>query len=253
MSTTASSTHRLHALLGASAGIASASVISWNYDRFGTIAPTDTAGVEASANWNNSWPSDPVTDLVDDQGAATTLDLAYESFNNWSIQGTTPALDGDGTANKRLLNGYLNAGPAAWNPSPTYSRVTLAEIPFSTYDVIVYFSSDAAGREGDVTDGTTTFSFNTVGATSVSGTDALFAPTTDTLGTYGTAANYAVFQGLAGAGQTFTVQMRDNDEWGGIAGFQVVETTAIPEPASAALLLGAAGLAGSVLRRRRSA
>ncbi len=239
------------ALACALCSVASASVISWNYDRFGTVAPANVAGIEPAANWNNSWPDNPTVDLVDDTGAATTLDLAYTSFNDWSVIGSGPGMDADGSFNRNLLNGYLNAGNAGWGPPITSSSVTLTQIPFAQYDIIVYFSADVAGREGDVTDGATTFSFNTVGPASVSGTNALFAQTTDVLGSYATAANYAIFSGLSGVSQTITVQMRDNDEWGGIAGFQVV--SAIPEPASAAALMGVLALVPAFARRRRRA
>lgn len=231
--------------------VASASVISWNYDRFGTVAPLNTAGVVAAANWNNSWPSDPRTDLVDASGAATTLDISYASFNTWSILGGTPGADADGSLNRNLLNGYLNSGPASWGPPTTSSSVTLSQIPYASYDVIVYFSSDAAGREGQVGDGVTTYYFNTVGPASVSGANAVLSATSVIDGTYLTAANYAVFTGLTGAAQTFTVQMRDNDEWGGIAGLQVVGATLVPEPAAAAAWLGAGGLLCAGVRRRR--
>ena len=196
--------------------------VSWNYDRFGTLAPADIAGVEPVANWNNSWPSDPRTDLVDSLGAPTTLDIAYTSFNTWSMQGTSPALDASGTGNKRLLNGYLNAGPAAWSPPVTRSTVTLSEIPHGYYDLIVYFSSDGAGREGEVGDGATTYYFQTLGGPSIAGGDATLAATTQTTPDAYPAANYAVFRGLAGDSRTVYVQMRDNDEWGGIAGVQIV-------------------------------
>lgn len=248
-----SSSARLFALGVALSSFASASVVSWNLDRFGTVAPTNVAGVEPVSNWNNSWPSNPTTDLVDNTGAATTLDLAYTSFGQWTVNEPSPAnpgMDADGTFNRNLLNGYLNSGNAAWGPSITHSRISFTQIPYAQYSVIVYFSSDAAGREGDVTDGTSTYSFNTVGIASVSGVNALLAQTTDTGGTYGTTANYAIFAGLSGAAQTFTVQMRDNDEWGGIAGIQLVS---VPEPSSAAALVGVAGLAFASIRRRRRA
>ena len=237
----------------AAATSAPATIISWNYDSNGTVTGTNVAGVAAAANWNNSWPANPTTDLIDETGAATTLDLAYASYNGWRINGSHPGVDGDGSYNKELLNGYLNAGPAGWNPPTTTSSITLTEIPFAAYDLIVYFSSDVGGREGDITDGTTTFSFNTVGPASTSGANALFAQTTDTTGSYSVAANYAIFTGLTGASQTVTVAMRDNDEWGGIAGFQVVSTAAVPEPSTTAALIGGAVLAVALLRRRRRA
>ncbi|MEO5913240.1 MAG: glycoside hydrolase family 27 protein [Luteolibacter sp.] len=197
--------------------------VSWNYDRFGTVSGTAVAGVVPVANWNNSYPNNPVIDLIDSSGIATTLDISYSSYNNWSIQGSTPALDGNGASNKRLLNGYLNAGPAAWNPSTIQTSVGLSQIPHGYYDLIVYFSSDQAGREGQVTDGTTIYQFSSLGPASVTGSNASLVQTTQTATWPG--ANYAVFSGLRGDSQTVTVKMRDNDEWGGIAAVQVVPQT----------------------------
>jgi len=196
--------------------------VSWNYDRFGTVTGTAIAGVVPVANWNNSWPSNPVSNLIDSAGKPTSLDISYGSQNTWSIQGSSPALDGDGTSNKRLLNGYLNAGPAAWNPPTTRTSVTLSQIPHGYYDIIVYFSSDQAGREGQVTDGTTTYYFSTLGAASIAGSNATFTRTTQTGSSAWPAANYAIFSGLTGEDRTVAVQMRDNDEWGGIAAIQIV-------------------------------
>lgn len=201
-------------------------IVGWNYDRFGTVSGSAVAGVVPAANWNNSWPDNPLSNLIDSAGRATTLDISYSSPNTWSIQGSSPALDGDGTSNKRMLNGYLNAGPAAWNPSITRSSVTLSQIPHGYYDVIVYFSSDGSNREGTVTDGTTTYHFKTLGAASITGSNASLVQATDTTTAgYSTAANHAIFSGLSGVTKTLAVQMRDNDEWGGIAAIQVVPQT----------------------------
>jgi hypothetical protein len=223
------------------------SVVSWNLDHNGGVSGANVAGLVPVSNWNNSWPSNPTTDLIDDSGAANTLDIAISSFNTWSVFGFHPGQDADTTYNKELLNGYLNAGPAGWNPPITYSQIAMSEIPYASYDIIVYFSSDVAGREGIVTDGSTTYSFNTVGPASVSGANALFAQTTDTSVSYQTAANYAVFAGLSGAAQTIKVQMLENDEWAGIAGFQVV---AVPEPTSLGLLCLSSLFAVTFHRRR---
>jgi hypothetical protein len=238
------------ALLAAAATSVSAQVISWNLDNNGTIGgASQYAGVVLANNWNNSWPSNPTTDLMDNSGTATTLDLAYGSWGTWSIQGSHPGQDANGSYNKELLNGYLNAGPAGWNPPITDSHVTLTQIPYAQYDIYVYFSSDAADRPGYVTDGTTSYYFNTLGAPSISGADALLVQTTETSNANHPGANYAVFSGLSGASQTLSVQMEQNDLWGGIAGFQVVS---VPEPS--ALALGAIGLmiVGVARRQRQS-
>ncbi|RYD36554.1 MAG: glycoside hydrolase family 27 protein [Verrucomicrobiaceae bacterium] len=201
-------------------------IVGWNYDRYGTVGGTAIAGVVPAANWNNSWPDNPLNNLIDSAGRPTTLDISYTSYNTWSIQGSSPALDGDGSSNKRLLNGYLNAGPASWSPSTTRTSVTLSQIPHGYYDLIVYFSSDGADREGSVDDGTTTYHFKTLGAASISGSNATFARATDTTTAgYTVGANHAVFSGLSGTTKTVAVQMRDNDEWGGIAAIQVVPKT----------------------------
>ena len=238
------------ALVVAAVTGAQAQVISWNLDNNGTIGgASQYAGVVSANNWNNSWPSNPTTDLMDNSGAATTLDLAYASFGTWRIQGSAPGQDADGSYNRNLLNGYLNSGPAAWGPWITNSYVSLSQIPFAQYDVYVYFSSDAAARNGIATDGTTSFSFSTLGSASVSGANALLVQTTDT-GNMNPGANYAVFSGLTGASQTFTVNPTSgNDQWLGIAGFQVV---AVPEPST--LALGAIGLTiiGASRRSRQS-
>jgi alpha-galactosidase len=200
-------------------------IVSWNYDRFGTVSDNAIAGVEPVSNWNNSSPANPVSNLADNTGAPTTVDITYTSVNTWSIQGSDPGLDANGASNKRLLNGYLNAGPATWNPPVIASSVTFSEISHDYYDLVVYFSSDVAGREGFVSDGKTTNYFSTLGPASISGANAVFTQTTQTSSNTYPAANYAVFGGLADNSRTVLVQMRDNDEWAGIAGFQIVPRT----------------------------
>ncbi|RYD41342.1 MAG: PEP-CTERM sorting domain-containing protein [Verrucomicrobiaceae bacterium] len=232
------------------AASAHAAIVSWSVDQYGTVSTI--AGVAPAANWTNTVPSGgnpyidkTLTDLVDEGGIPTTVDISYGSWGAWQLQSSHPGLDGDGTANKELLNGYLNAGPAAWNPSVTASSVAISQIPYASYNLIVYFSSDQAGREGQVSAGLSTFYFSSLGAASIAGANAVLTRATSTSTADYSGANYAVFSGLSGASQTISVQMRDNDEWGGIAGFQIV---AVPEPSAA--LLGVVGLL-AISRRRR--
>jgi hypothetical protein len=234
-----------------------AQVISWNADANGTISGANVAGVVLAANWNDSWLENGnaispygsptvVNSLVDNSGTATTLNMAYQAWGFWSIQGSTPGQDADGTYNRNLLNGYLNAGPAGWGPPVTTSTIALSQIPYAQYDIYVYFSADVAGRTGTLSDGLTTYSFSTAGPASISGANAVFAQTTDTGALYPTA-NYAVFSGLTGSSQTLTGSPLVNDAWSGIAGFQIV---AVPEPGTMALA-GLGGLAMMAWMKRR--
>lgn len=194
-------------------------MVCWNYDRYGTIPTSSSAvaGVEPAVNWNNSYPNNPTANLPDGSGGVTTVDIAYGSYNTWSIQTSHPGVDANGSYNRELLNGYLNSGSGN---VPTNSSVTITQIPFSYYDLYVYFSSDTPGRTGTVTDGTTRFSFTTIGKASITNAsgNAVLTRTTDT-GTGYPAANYAVFTGLTGSSKTISCNI---PLYGGIAAFQIV-------------------------------
>lgn len=231
-------------LLSAAATALHAQVVSWNFDSYGTVSGANVAGVVPAANWNNSWPSNPTSNLIDSTGAATSLGIAYGSFNGANINASHPGADADGSYNKELLNGYLNAGPASWGPSITNSFVSLTAVPYSLYDVYVYFSSDAANRIGSITDGTTKYYFSTLGSAATSGANALLTQTTDTSGVF-PLASYAKFSGETASALTLTCDALGGDgQWLGIAGFQVV---AVPEPGA----LAVAALGGLALLRFR--
>jgi hypothetical protein len=214
--------------------------VSWNYDRNGTVSGANVAGVVAVANWNNTYPNNPVTNLPDSLGGLTRVDLSYSFYNAWSIQSSHPGADANGTYNREMLNGYLNSG--ATN-SPTSSSVTLSQIPFSSYDLYVYFSSDVAGRTGTVTDGSTTFSLKTTGSTSINGANAVLTQTTDTATNY-PSANYAVFSAISGSTKTVSCNI---PLYGGIAAVQIVPRVGAPTiTSSSALVSGTVAGAYSV-------
>ena len=194
-------------------------VVSWNKDVQGSIGPADTAGVISVANWNNSLPAEITVDLLNHFGGVTSLDINPVAPFDFSIQNSDPGLDQSGTSNKRLLNGYLNAGVTT---TPVVSYVQISQIPYASYDLHAYFSSDIAGRTGSVILGGSSYDFMTVGAASLSGPNALFLEANSN-STHATPANYAVFRGLSGPTQALITDIPD---FGGIAGFQIVERTA---------------------------
>lgn len=200
-------------------------VISWNFDNNGTINPTDLTGLAPATNWANSWPANPTLALPDNTGAATTLDLNYGSFNGWSVGGH-PGLDANGTANRELLNGYLNSGPAAWGPWTSNTWVSLTNVPYAVYDVIVYFNADASGRKSSIEGPTATYHFSTMGSAVRSGANASFLPTTETNTSIFPTADFAVWRGLTTPNARFTTYPKSgNDQWLGICGFQVIESS----------------------------
>jgi hypothetical protein len=206
------------------------SIISWSYDN--GLDVSGTAGVVPAINWNENTGS---TDLLDNSGASTgtTLSLAG-GFGAWGIGGATQ--DPDGTYNSAIFSGYYNCFS---------STLSLGSIPFSTYDIYVYFSSDADGRTGTISDGTTTFSFATDARAKVDAHgNFAFVQTTDT-GLSHPSADYAIFSGLSGTSKTLTIASSPNSGMG-IAGFQIV---AVPEPSTMALA-GLGGLGLLAWRRR---
>ena len=247
-----------------------AQVISWSFNQYGfsnagqntgVPVPNTQAGVVSAFNWNDSWSENssayaygtPVTvnNLFDNSGTATATSLSYNSYNGYYIQNSNPAQDADGTYNRQMLNGFLNAGPATWSPPVTQNTISLSSIPYLQYDVYVYVSDDTAGRVALVSDGTSTYDLSTMGSAAISGANASFVQSTDTTGANPTA-NYVVFSGLTGSSQTFTVSPGDTNPsdaaWVGLAAFQIV---AVPEPGALALSLCGLGLLASHWRRIR--
>jgi hypothetical protein len=199
-------------------------VISWNLDDYSTVNPTDLAGLAPATNWVDTWLNNVTTSLPDNTGTATTMNLSYSSYNTYQVESSHPGYDANGTANREVLNGFLNAGPAAWSPWTTNTSVSMTNIPYAKYDVIVYLNSDTSGRHSTIDNGSITYYFSTVGSASLNGANALFLPTTAANGTNFATADFAFFPAMTTNAAKFTTTPKSgNDQWLGIAGVQIIE------------------------------
>jgi len=190
-----------------------------------SLAAGNTAGVtEIKGNWNNaSGGSGSLSNVVDDDGAATTVDVSWGGTvpGTWHV-----TANGTATGDAKMMNGYLDAtrrGRVAY--------VTLSQIPYTTYDVYVYVGGSNPGAQGKVNDGTTTYSF-TNGSINPGGDEFQavdYVQTTD-IGEGYPVANYALFEGLSSSSVTITIGdfvdvggiPDPSDECMGIFGVQIV-------------------------------
>jgi hypothetical protein len=191
--------------------ISAGAVISWNENDGNTIPSSGSAGVVATTNWNNS---NAGMALADNIGAASGASFTISgTWGPWEI---TPVAgpDASGTYNETLLSGYANTssgrGPEVFS---------FTGIPYSIYNLIVYFSSDTANRSGTIScaNAGITYDFSTIGPASVNGSNAILTQTTDTTGA-NPLANYAIFSNVSGSSATLTLNIPSG---GGIAGFQI--------------------------------
>jgi autotransporter-associated beta strand protein len=221
-------------------------VISWNLDDNGTINPTDLAGLAPATNWVNTWPSGVTTALPDNSGNPTTLNIAWHSFNNASIQGSHPGYDANGTADRELLNGFLNNGYSAWEGAGfvTNNILYFTNVPYAKYDVIVYVSDDTSGRHYTVDDGNGQIFYGaTMGSSEISGANASFLPATTNSASF-SQADFVVLRGETSPNLTITQTPKSGaDQWVGIAGWQIIQesNTCVfygPSPASHTISIG---------------
>lgn len=100
-----------------------------------TLAASDVAGLVPQAFFNNATgATGTLTGLVDNFDTTTAANLTFNSPNTWSA-GTDVT-----TANGRLLNGYIDSGGSA----ATGASVTVTNVPYKSYDLIVYFDTDSS-------------------------------------------------------------------------------------------------------------
>lgn len=234
--------------------------ISFSTDRGNIqLAPDDIAGVPGveQANWNvndggadaqaaaNGTSADiigPVaSQLGDSNGEATGATVTWVSNGTWN---TTNGAD---TPDAKLMNGYIDAIGAA----DPFATVTIENIPYDSYLVYVYIGSDGNGRTGQVTDGTTTFSYSTFsndpdGSGGFTPDD--YVETQDTADGFPNA-NYAVF---AGSGSSVTIDIIRGSNNSGFHAVQIVnDGGAAQVPLSALPVAAALAIVGFIALRRR--
>ncbi len=215
------------------------------------LGPDQAAGVGAwnTTGWENvGWGASPFstslapTTITSSGGSTATLEIIQQrnaSPWNWnSLRDDSDAVD---VGNATLLDGHSNGTNVPADGGSRIFGMTVSDIPFGAYDVIVYLGANS----GQVGDGT--------GKVVLNGIEKLFKlPGTEPDGTLiealdgENAGNYVVFEGVSGS--SFSLQAMgvgaDGYNHVGPAGIQI----AVPEPATIGLL--AFGGLGLVRRRR---
>lgn len=211
------------------AGIAGAAQSNWNWADGGADAVANASGSTATI-------ASPNAGTLTDSGG-TVVGTTVE----WTSNGTWNTVNGTSTPDAKLMNGYIDAIGA----DAPVSNVTFNDIPYAEYSAVVYFGSDGNGRTGELTDGTTTFSFATFSNDpDASGGFDQSDYVLTSVDTGNPEANYAIFSDLSGPSWSVDVIRGSNNA--GIHGVQIVN---VPEPATFGMLaLAALGLL-SVRRR----
>jgi len=207
---------------------------------FGPLVFAGAPGV-AQKNWNrtidlgNATPADgsgdtsdiatPVaSQIVDSSGAATPVAVTFTAGRG-AYSGLPETVSPYGRLFNSFIYGTTLTTDPSWNPN---ASINLTGIPYSSYDVYVYFGSEFNGRTGTLSSSAagTTYSFTTQ---VTSGTPGSYIQTTDT-GSGNPVANYAVFSGLSSPSFDVTSTVTGAGPTLGIYGIQVVDTSSSSGP-----------------------
>jgi Bacterial TSP3 repeat len=197
--------------------------IHFNSNAARDLTPAEAAGfmLTRQSNWNNAdatlngstanVTSPAAGSLRDNAGAASPITLTWTA--SAAYQTTNGTADGD----SKLISGYLdNTGSG--------NTVSLANIPYSRYDVIVYFGSDGNNRTGSVLSPTASveYFYNTAANAGATGfaKDAYIETTSITAGV-NPRANFCRFTGQSSP--TFDVQINRGSNNSGIFAIQIVD------------------------------
>ncbi|MDB6134096.1 MAG: hypothetical protein JWM59_2339 [Verrucomicrobiales bacterium] len=188
------------------------------------IAPMDIGGFVnvSQKNWNLTDGSSTGTTsgitgpsagkIVNAAGTDTAVTIAWDSPNIYN------AGNGTATGNALIMNGYLDGN------ATTPPKVDLTGIPYSTYDVYVYFGSDGNGRTGSIVNLTTAEEyFYITGSAKGAGPGFKYQdyiPATATEATGAVASNFTVFRNQSAASLSLTAKQGSNNS--GIHAIQIV-------------------------------
>ena len=196
----------------------------------GIIQMSEVAGFLPTGNWSNSSvgvASAEGVSLVESNGAATVAKASWASAETWASLASGGAA-ADKSPDRRLFHGYIQSRSVAG------SSVTVANVPYASYDVYVYVGGGALGNVGvasidragapayyyrlisnnNVSSGATPLPYMIATATTLSGAQA--AP----------AASFVRFAAVTGSDVTVTVADAVlNASAGGIAAVQIVDRT----------------------------
>ena len=182
---------------------AHAQVISINFTAGpNSLGPTDEPGILPAPNWNNLGIGENVP-LQDDRGTLTTALYTFVSG-----AGVYDLFDTPMTANP-ATNVLYSGGLFGSNVGGGEITISITNIPYAFYDVIVYASPDTTATNllgitgGTDADGTTTFYYNSDGQTSDHATALLMTTSTDPTNPTTGSAQYQVFSNLTDS--TFTL------------------------------------------------
>jgi hypothetical protein len=234
-----------------------ASGFGWNYvsdrDTLAGLLPTDIAGLFPMMQWNNAvaglnagseldfdHDGDNLAEgfVIDvdgnnlTSGSGTTV--SWASNTNWNTN------NGNLSGDSKLMNGYADDTDA------THDQVTITNIPYAEYDVVVYFGSDGNGRTGAIglLDGSLleigAFGYTTFSAAGGFG-PINYAVTTDPVGNPN--ANTAVFKGVTEP--TISIEVRRGDNNSGLHGFQIIDRSAVSGPSANLVVRSGAYNAGA--------
>lgn len=202
-----------------------------------TFAADYVAGVYPAANWNNSATvtgvstrSTPLA-LAESTGATGFTTATWDSAGTWAgrIELGTPEQKSE---HGRLLHGYIESRAA------TGATVSLANIPYGTYDVFVYVSGGTGGATvGSISldrEGASTYYYTSL---QHDGSRPAADPATTpyaplpmigdaTVAANATPASFVRFTGVTGSNLVITSKDAVvNANAGGIAAVQIVDTT----------------------------